>query len=250
MPWMTPHRLTPITHSKSRRGRSATFSPRLPTPALLHTTCTPPKRSIVASASASTSDSSDVSTTTGSTSTPSSASVGRRAFERGRFDVGHHDLHAVVPEPSCQREPDPGRGAGDDRDLAGERLHVRSLSARTRAGTPSAACRGCRAARRRCPSTGSRHPRSRTPWWRAPVRRGRTARSAARRCRSSATCSMTGISRLTTTGASPSDSSSTTITLGLDASAWASTTICCSPPDSDRAVVSNRRSSSGNSCIA
>ena len=37
----------------------------------------------------------------------------------------------------------------------------------------------------------------------------------------------------TTTGASPSDSSSMITNRGWETSAWASTTICCSPPDSD-----------------
>ena len=49
-----------------------------------------------------------------------------------------------------------------------------------------------------------------------------------------ATASSVGTSRLTTTGARPSESSSTSTTLGCETSAWASTTICCSPPESSR----------------
>ena len=44
-----------------------------------------------------------------------------------------------------------------------------------------------------------------------------------------------GARRFTTTGASPSDSSSTRITRGCETSACASTTICCSPPESEPA---------------
>ena len=53
MPCTTPQKLTPITHCHARCRR--TTGRRVPaTPALLHTTCTAPKRSIVAAASAST----------------------------------------------------------------------------------------------------------------------------------------------------------------------------------------------------
>ena len=54
---------------------------------------------------------------------------------------------------------------------------------------------------------------------------------------SAAAASSAGISRCTTTGASPSDSSSTSMNFGRETSACASTTICCSPPESVRAVA-------------
>src|SRR3954469_18958070 len=61
---------------------------------------------------------------------------------------------------------------------------------------------------------------------------------------------MTGTSRCTTTGARPSDSSSMSTNRGCDTIACASTTICCSPPESMRAWAFSRLPSSGNSASA
>src|SRR6056297_1347990 len=52
-PYTTPQKLTPITHSHDSSGPTH-GSPAPTTPALLHTTWTPPNRSIVAAARAST----------------------------------------------------------------------------------------------------------------------------------------------------------------------------------------------------
>src|SRR5437588_3284479 len=68
-PWITPQRLTPITHSHVVSGTSHD-NPPPPTPALLHTTCTAPNRDIAASASACTCAGSVTSVTTPSTSAP------------------------------------------------------------------------------------------------------------------------------------------------------------------------------------
>ncbi|HTX27375.1 MAG TPA: hypothetical protein VME19_10190 [Streptosporangiaceae bacterium] len=62
----------------------------------------------------------------------------------------------------------------------------------------------------------------------------------------SATAAITGIRRLTTTGARPSDSSSISRKRGWEMSPWASTTICCSPPDRVLACAASRWVSWGN----
>jgi acyl-CoA synthetase (AMP-forming)/AMP-acid ligase II len=69
IPWTTPHRLTPRTHVHADSGPNH-GSALLPTPALLHTTCTDPKRSTAASANASTASWSLTSVGTASVSTP------------------------------------------------------------------------------------------------------------------------------------------------------------------------------------
>ena len=101
-------------------------------------------------------------------------------------------------------------------------------------------CRGSRSARLRA-RTRSRPARA---------RRARTARSAARRPRPAAAFSSVGTRRLTTTGARPSESSSTSRNFGRETSACASTTICCSPPESVRATAFQRVSSCGKSSSA
>ena len=98
--------------------------------------------------------------------------------------------------------------------------------------------------------SGCGRPRARTPDSPARARYGRTARSGGCRPRSRRLPGAPGASRLTTTGARPSDSSSTRITRGWETSACASTTICCSPPESRRQVTRQRFSSSGNSSSA
>src|SRR3954452_5700915 len=66
----------------------------------------------------------------------------------------------------------------------------------------------------------------------------------------SATVRIVGTSRLMITGARPSESSSISRKRGCETSAWASTSICCSPPDSERPAASRRLRSSGNSSSA
>src|SRR6201996_2001492 len=61
---------------------------------------------------------------------------------------------------------------------------------------------------------------------------------------------ITGISWLTITGARPRESSSIRMYFGWETRAWASTTICCSPPDSSRAETLSRSPSRGNSSSA
>src|SRR5580692_3509501 len=61
---------------------------------------------------------------------------------------------------------------------------------------------------------------------------------------------ITGMSWFTITGASPRESSSMRMNFGWETSACASTTICCSPPDSSRACTVSRWPSRGNSSRA
>src|SRR5258708_5550202 len=72
MPWMTPQRLTPSTHSHWACV-SVAIGPPPPTPALLHTTCTAPKRSTLLTASSSTDSAEDTSVGTVRVSTPEAA---------------------------------------------------------------------------------------------------------------------------------------------------------------------------------
>ena len=95
MPLMTPQRLTPSTHSQVSVGVSHD-SPPLPTPALLQTTWTPPKRATAASASACTCAGSLTSVTTPSTSTPAPRQFGDRGVERGDLDVTDDDAHPLA----------------------------------------------------------------------------------------------------------------------------------------------------------
>src|SRR5262245_29153060 len=69
---MTPHRLTPRSHSQSATV-CIQVRPERATPALLHTTCTAPKRSSAACASASTSAAFDTSVRTSSACRPVAA---------------------------------------------------------------------------------------------------------------------------------------------------------------------------------
>ena len=85
---------------------------------------------------------------------------------------------------------------------------------RREAGTRSGGARARPSASAPGRRSGSARPRSRTRSGRARARRGRTARSGARRRRSAATASSVGTSRLTTTGARPSESSSTSTIFG------------------------------------
>ena len=107
---------TPITFTSSDQRQSLTWCSQIwpsdpdPMPALLHTTCTAPNASSVASRNAST-DSSDVTSVT----TPIDvatlvAQLAGRLVDQRRHDVGEHDLHALVGEPLDERAPDaPGR---------------------------------------------------------------------------------------------------------------------------------------------
>ena len=65
IPWITPQRFTPSTQAQSS-VRNFHERPKVLTPALLHSTCTAPKRSKEASASAWTEASSETSVGTAS----------------------------------------------------------------------------------------------------------------------------------------------------------------------------------------
>ena len=93
------------------------------TPALLQTTCTAPKRSVVAAASACTDASSLTSVFTASVSTPCAPMRSAARCERGVVDVGEHDVHARLREPLRQCEPDAAPGPGDDGDASCFELH-------------------------------------------------------------------------------------------------------------------------------
>ena len=111
------------------------------TPALLHTTCTVPKRSIAAAASACTDASSLTSVRTVSVSTPCAPIRSRRGREARLVDVGEHHVHARRREPLRQREPDPARRAGDHRDLACLESHL-ALLRQSVSGGHAQACSG------------------------------------------------------------------------------------------------------------
>ena len=120
---MTPHRLTPSTHSHVESGASHERPPA-PTPALLHAMWIAPKRSTAASASACTCAPSVTSVTTPITSRARRLELRDRVVERGRLDVAEDDLHALGGEGGRERETDPARAARDDRDPAVELLHA------------------------------------------------------------------------------------------------------------------------------
>ncbi len=86
--------------------------------------------------------------------------------------------------------------------------------------------------------------------WPAPARGGRTARSARWSRRACWPRSMLSKTKSTTSGASPSDISSAMISFGGTASARASASICCSPPESVPARWVRRSASTGNSSYA
>src|SRR6476660_3592601 len=81
-PWMTPHRLTPRTHSHVASGASHERPPA-PTPALLHATWIAPKRSTAASASACTCAPSETSVTRPSTCAPDASSFATASASAG-----------------------------------------------------------------------------------------------------------------------------------------------------------------------
>ena len=56
------------------------------------------------------------------------AHLGHDLFDRGSFDVREDHLHAELGEHLARRTTDATGTAGDDRDLAGEVLHISSLS--------------------------------------------------------------------------------------------------------------------------
>ena len=82
IPWMTPHRLTPSTHFHAESGPNH-GSAWLPTPALLQTTCTAPKRSTAAAARALTATSSLTSVGTASVLAPRPAILSEAACSAG-----------------------------------------------------------------------------------------------------------------------------------------------------------------------
>ena len=121
-PCTTPQKLTPITHSQALSGPNQA-SPRGATPALLHTTCTPPKRSTASAASACTSASLLTSVRTVCTSDAVRADLGGGRGEGVLLDVGEHDVQAGGGEPLRQCQPDPAAASGDHRDLTPGELH-------------------------------------------------------------------------------------------------------------------------------
>ena len=243
MPWITPNRLTEMTQAKSSSGSSAIVSPRLPTPALLHTRWTSPKRSRVAAASAVTSASTLTSVGTVTTSAPAAASSSPACSRTGRSMSA---TTSVIPSAAnrlanARPMPDappvttatfPASSPSDPQQVGGVQQVGIVLQL---AGCPGVA-----------DATALEHERPvgepEATWANCSMSNTPTPDSAID--------ARIGTSRLTTSGARPSDSSSTSTTDGRDTSAWASTTICCSPPDNDRAIASQRCFSSGNSSRA
>ena len=120
-PWMTPNRLTPTTQSHSSTGLSTIERPT--TPALLHTTWTAPKCSRVRLPQG---HHRGVVGDVGRDAGHLGAAVGELRHGRLQYrllDVGQHQAHARIGEPSGHREADPARAPGHDGDLPGELLH-------------------------------------------------------------------------------------------------------------------------------
>ena len=120
IPLTTPPSRTPRPQSQSSY-RATVTGPRMPMPALLHSTCTLPKtRSASSAARANPSRS----------VTSSSIAWTRLTGERlhGPVDVvapevGDDDVHAGADERLRHPEPDPARAAGDERRPALDLLH-------------------------------------------------------------------------------------------------------------------------------
>ena len=156
IPWITPQRLTPSTHSQVSTWRLPRQSARADTGVVAHDVDAAEPRRPSASASACTCAASVTSVTTPSTSTPAASRFATAASSAARFDVADDDLHAFArAKRRGEREADPARAAGDDRDLA-----VRSPAWRCSTSTPcrfaepatstgsARACTGPRRARR------------------------------------------------------------------------------------------------------
>ena len=113
-PWITPQRFTLISHRQSSRV-AVRVGPAGPTPALLQTTCTAPKRSSVSSASAL-----DARGVAHVGEDADGAELGGGSREGGRLDVGEHDLHALADQGAGDAPADTGGAAGDHGDLAAQ----------------------------------------------------------------------------------------------------------------------------------
>ena len=122
-----------------------------PIPALLHSTCAAPKRSIVNSASAATSASDAVSQIVAATSPPSSANRAVTSVSRGSSTSESTTCMPSATNAPAQRQSDPTRRAGDDGDLAPEVIHDRD--GRRRSG-----CGRGRVGRQRLPNRTSTGP--------------------------------------------------------------------------------------------
>ena len=116
-PCTTPQRFTPSTHCQSASVWS-TMNPPPPTPALLQSTCTVPKRSRTASAS----DCTERRVAHVGEHTDR-AELGGRRLERRLLDVGDDDVHPRIDEPRRHRAADATRSAGDDCDVSRELAH-------------------------------------------------------------------------------------------------------------------------------
>ena len=115
-PWMTPHRLTPSTHSHVDSGVSHD-SPPPPTPALLHDdvhAAEPVDRGRVGErlhlrGVGHVGDDAV-------TSAPDAASFATASSSAGASTSPMHDLHALGRERRREPEPDAARAPGDDRN--------------------------------------------------------------------------------------------------------------------------------------
>ena len=122
-PWITPYRLIPSTQSHSVSGPVHAL-PLPATPALLHSTWAAPKRSSVRRARSSTCSACEASQWTARTSPRARCELGFDRRQLGVVDVGEHDVHPLGREPLGERPTDPAARAGDDSDLARQRVHA------------------------------------------------------------------------------------------------------------------------------
>ena len=114
MPLITPNTLTSTAQRQSFTWccHSAPSEPD-GIPALLHTRCTAPNCSRVASRRCSTDSSSDTSVGHADHVAAAGRQLAHRGVEQRFVDVGQHDLHALGQEPLAQRTPDATATAGD-----------------------------------------------------------------------------------------------------------------------------------------
>ena len=136
MPLITPNTFTSTAHRQSLTWccHNAPSDPE-GMPALLHTRCTEPKRSSVASRSCLTESSRETSVTTPIDVVVAVAELGDGGVEQRFVDVGQHDPHPLGEEPLAQRPTDPATATGDDRDFAHQVLHGGTVTPWI--GTPS-----------------------------------------------------------------------------------------------------------------
>ena len=125
MPWITPNTLTSTAQRQSFTwcSHSAPSDPD-GIAALLHTRCTAPNASRVASRSDSTDSSDETSVTTPITASPHCAwSSSTVASSSGSSMSASTTFMLLGEEPLAQRTSDSAAAAGDDGDLAPEVLH-------------------------------------------------------------------------------------------------------------------------------